>query len=194
MTQLPKATEMAHELAAKRIRKKNTVVDATAGNGHDTLFLADEVGASGKVYAVDIQESAIETTRKRLEKQDMAKQVIFKHGNHSDLATLIPKGAHGKIPVVMFNLGYLPSGDKAITTTWESTLPAIRAALSIITATGLVTITLYPGHAAGKEEANAVLRFAEWLDPSEFRVARYDFLNLRNDPPFLVAIEPTAAR
>jgi tRNA1(Val) A37 N6-methylase TrmN6 len=186
---LPKATELAHQLAAKRLRRKSKTIDATAGNGHDTLFLAQKVGPDGKVYAFDLQEAAIASTRERMEKEDCAKQVSLHHASHTDMHAHIPESAQGKIKVVMFNLGYLPGSDKSITTQWPQTLQAVKVALSLISEDGLVTIVAYPGHPAGAEEANALSNFAQWLDPEEFSVAHYAFQNRPNKPPFLIAIE-----
>lgn len=186
---LPKATELAHQLAAKRLRRKVKAIDATAGNGHDTLFLAKKVGPDGKVWAFDIQESAIAATRERLETEGAAKQVVLHQSSHADMLELVPESAHGSIKLVMFNLGYLPGGDKSQTTRWPETIKAVRAALEIIADDGLITIVAYPGHPAGHEEANALMNFAQWLDPKIYSVARYGFENRPNKPPFLIAIE-----
>ncbi len=185
----PKATEMAHELVAKRIRKRSCVVDATAGNGHDTVFLAERVGPTGKVFAFDIQEAAIEATRVRLEEAGHATQATLKMESHEHLGAHLPKRHHGHVQAIMFNLGYLPGGDKSVTTRWDSTMAALRTSLELISDSGIITVTAYPGHREGGEEANAIVQFGRWLDPREYRVLQYHFLNLTNDPPFLVAIE-----
>ena len=127
---LPKATEMAHQLISPRLKKRNSAIDATAGNGHDTLFLAEAVGNGGKVYAIDIQEDAIDSTRQRMEQSEFAKPVQYFCRDHAELADIIPTPKHGKVKAIMFNLGYLPGGDKSATTTWPTTIKAIRAALT----------------------------------------------------------------
>ena len=184
----PKATEMAHQLVAARIKKRNSAIDATAGNGHDTLFLAQTVGNGGKVFAIDLQEEAIEATRERIEASDFAKPVEYFCHDHAEMKDIIPPGKHGKIKAIMFNLGYLPGGDKSATTTWPSTLKAIRAGLDLLREGGLLTIVVYPGHSAGKQEAIALDKFSTQLDADEFSVVRYEFANLRNEPPYLIAI------
>jgi SAM-dependent methyltransferase len=185
----PKATDMAHELVAKRIRKRSCVIDATAGNGHDTVFLAEKVGPTGKVFAFDIQEPALDATRARLEEAGHSTQVSLKNESHEHLGDHLPKRHHGHVQAIMFNLGYLPGGDKSVTTRWVSTMAALRASLDLISESGIITVTAYPGHLEGGEEANAIVQFGRWLDPREYRVLQYHFLNLTNDPPFLVAIE-----
>lgn len=185
----PKATEMAHELVSKRIRKRSCVIDATAGNGHDTVFLAEKVGPTGKVFAFDIQEAALDATRARLEEAGQLGSVTLVRESHENIGEHLPKRHHGLVQAIMFNLGYLPGGDKAITTRWVSTMAALRDSLELISDSGIITVTAYPGHREGGEEANAIVQFGRWLDPREYRVLQYHFLNLTNDPPFLIAIE-----
>ncbi len=187
--QLPKATEMSHQLVAKRLRKRQVAIDATAGNGYDTAFLAEKVGPDGTVIAVDVQADAIESTRKRLEEVDMLKQTTLVEDSHENIAAIVPKEHHGKVRAIMFNLGYLPGSDKAIKTNWNSSIVAIRAGLELLAPGGIMTICAYPGHPEGAEEANALERFGKWLDPYDYCAVSYQFLNLKNDPPFLVAIE-----
>ena len=93
--------------------------------------------------------------------------------------------------MVMFNLGYLPGGDKSKTTHWETTVAALRQSFELLAQGGIVTAVCYPGHPAGAEEANAVSRFMVTLDQVDYRVVRYGFENVVNDPPFLLAVEKT---
>jgi len=186
----PKATEMAHQLVSARIKKRNSAIDATAGNGHDTLFLAKAVGNGGKVFAIDLQEQAIAATRERIEATEWAKPVEYFCGDHAAIHELIPVGKHGKIKAIMFNLGYLPGGDKSATTTWPTTIKAIRAGLELLSDTGLMTIVVYPGHPAGAQESIALDKFSTQLDPDRFNVVRYAFVNPRHrERPYLIAIE-----
>ena len=180
---------MAHQLVGARLGKRHFAVDATAGNGHDTLFLAEKVGSAGRVYAVDVQKDALAATAKLLEKKGADEQVRLFEGSHSGLLALVPEARHGKLTAVMFNLGYLPGGDKSLTTQWESTLPALRGALALLKSGGILTVVCYPGHPAGAIEANAVSRWAGTLDQVDFRVLRYSFENVANAPPYLIAVE-----
>jgi len=185
----PKATEMAHRLVGERLKKRQITVDATAGNGHDTLFLVGAVGGGGTVYAIDVQSGALAETEKRLEDAEAKKQVKLVEASHADLASVVPAKHHGKVAAAMFNLGYLPGGDKSLTTRWETTLPALRAAISLLREGGVLTVVCYPGHPAGAEEANAVSRWVGMLDQVDYRVVRYGFENVTNAPPFLIAVE-----
>lgn len=180
---LPRATELAHRLAGERLAPGDLAVDATVGNGHDTLFLAECVGPAGRVVGFDVQEEAIRRTAERVAGRA---QVELHRTGHENLADHVPAPARA----IVFNLGYLPSGDKTVVTRPETTLAALDAALDRLAGNGIVTVTLYPGHEGGGEEAARVLDWAGRLDPARFQAARFGFLNLPNSPPSLLAVEP----
>ncbi|HET6423373.1 MAG TPA: class I SAM-dependent methyltransferase [Planctomycetaceae bacterium] len=148
-------TEIAHREA--RVGTGDIVIDATAGNGHDALFLARTVGPRGKVYAFDIQREALDRTAARLAEAGIS-HVQLVHGDHAHLRDLVEPQHHGEIAAVMFNLGYLPRGDKTIITRAASTIAAIQAAMRLLRDGGTITILAYPGHAGGEEELAAVER------------------------------------
>lgn len=161
------------------------VVDATAGNGHDTLFLAKLIGENGRVTAIDIQQQAIDATRVRLESENMLQRVQLVHGSHAELKSHVPDS----IKAAMFNLGYLPGADHTITTTSDSTWSAIQAALSVLEVGGRVVIVIYHGHERGKQERQRVLSNVATLSQEYFQVLHTAFLNQQNCPPELVVIE-----
>jgi predicted methyltransferase len=165
-------------------------VDATMGNGRDTVFLARCVGVSGKVFALDIQQEALLRTQQRLCEERLADgRVQLIAANHAALRQYIPLALHGKIQAVMFNLGYLPGGDKKITTRPGTTCAALEEAVRLLAPGGIVTVVAYPGHAGGQEEADAVVAFARQLPAKEFHVLQYRLLNRKNAPPFLIALQ-----
>lgn len=154
-------TQLAHDLIRREIAPGSEgllVIDATAGNGHDTLFLAELVGPGGRVWAIDIQAAAIAQTRDRV--GPWLERVDLRVGDHADLKSVIPLEHHGRIAIVMFNLGYLPGGEKATITRTDSTLAALNAAWELLAVGGLVSMIAYPGHAGGDQEALAV---ADWI-------------------------------
>ncbi|WP_438444614.1 class I SAM-dependent methyltransferase [Gorillibacterium sp. sgz5001074] len=181
----------AHELAAARIRPGDCAVDATAGNGVDTLFLARAVGPGGRVHAFDIQEAALASTAARLEKElpDGSDRVVLHLASHDEMKLRIPEELHETAAAVMFNLGYLPGADHAVITTPATTLPALEAALELLRRGGVLTIAVYPGHDGGLAEAEAVEAWASGLPQSGFQSMSYRFLNQRNRPPYLLAVE-----
>ncbi|MFI3137013.1 MAG: class I SAM-dependent methyltransferase [Methylococcaceae bacterium] len=119
----------AHQQVKARLQNGAIAIDATLGNGHDTLFLARHVAPNGMVYGFDIQEAAIVATRAKLRYAQLLEQVRLVLNCHAHLAEHIPAQHHGQIAVIMFNLGYLPGTDKQVITHSESTLVALNVAL-----------------------------------------------------------------
>jgi glyoxylase-like metal-dependent hydrolase (beta-lactamase superfamily II) len=105
------------------------------------------------------------------------------------MSDVIPHEAHGKVAAVMFNLGYLPGEDHAVITRPESTIPALEAALALLKEGGVVTIVVYPGHEGGDQEASAVTEWCGRLPQDRYQVLQYQFINQKNRPPYVVAIE-----
>jgi predicted O-methyltransferase YrrM len=187
------AVEFSHALLRERLFAGDVAVDATAGNGHDTHFLAQLTGEEGRVFAFDVQGEAITATRQLLERWGVPKsswELI--HAGHETLAEKIPQDLHGRIGGVLFNLGYLPGSDKSVITRAETTVMALRAALRLLRPGGIIVIVLYTGHAGGAEEAQAVRDWAQGLPPRETHVIEYRALNTRHPAPEVIAIEASA--
>jgi Predicted S-adenosylmethionine-dependent methyltransferase involved in cell envelope biogenesis len=166
--------EKAHELTGARLRPGAIAIDATVGNGYDTLFLLQQIAPSGRVYGFDIQQSALESARGRIENPVLLNCLSLFHHSHARMEDIIPKPDHGLINVIMFNLGYLPGGDKAITTRSESTLAALSAASRLLSPQGIITIVAYPGHEGGGQETEQVRHWCEKLDRRRFNVDLLD--------------------
>ena len=126
--ELRSARFLARDVLLRAVQPGDTVVDATMGNGHDTLFLAEQVGAEGRVYAFDIQESAVESTRHLLEEHGMSGRVTLLCRSHAEMAGAVPSG----LAAAVFNLGWLPGGDHSITTLCASTEKAVLSALDLL--------------------------------------------------------------
>jgi len=156
--------EQVHQKLAEAIPPGDIVVDATMGNGHDTQFLAQRVGPDGRVYAFDVLPEALEETRQRLLHNDLLDRTALLLTGHENLAAHIAPEHYGMIRAVMFNLGYRPGGDKRATTVTESTLAALDAAFAVLASHGRISIVAYPGHPGGREETEAVKRWAASLD------------------------------
>ena len=172
--------QMAHAFLLEVITKEDIVVDATMGNGHDTLFLAR---LAKKVYAFDIQEQAIEQTTKRLAEAKLDNVELFLTG-HENVDQYVES-----IKAAIFNLGYLPSADKTVITQPHTTIQALEKLCQRLVAGGRIAIMIYYGHAGGDVERDAVLDFVSQLPQQEFTVALYKTINQINQPPFLVMIE-----
>jgi predicted methyltransferase len=165
----PSVLTQAQRLAAEALRPGDTAVDATVGNGVDTLFLARAVGPRGRVFAFDIQREALESARRRFaaEGADDA-AVVWLMRNHAEMREAIPAALHGRLGAAMFNLGYLPGGDPAVVTRPDSTVAALEAAAELLRPRGVLTVVVYPGHPGGEEEAEAVVRWAHELPAASF--------------------------
>ena len=153
-------TVEAQNIAKPFLAAGSIAVDATCGNGFDTLFLAEQVGSSGVIYGVDIQSRAIETVRTKLLAAGTMAQCRLVVGSHSQLNTIIEPAHAGVVSVVMFNLGYLPLGDKTIVTKPDTTLAGLDHAFEMIRPGGFLSVLAYPGHPGGEEEARCV---ADWI-------------------------------
>lgn len=184
------AVEYCHALLRERLLPGDWTVDATAGNGHDTHFLAQLTGPEGIVFAFDVQPQAIGMTRQLLQRWGVPADCYrLITASHSSMQEYLPEEAVGRIAAVIFNLGYLPGGDKSVMTRAETTIPAVRAALEVLRPGGLLMLVLYPGHAGGAEEAQALRDFASGLPPRQWQVTEYRTLNARNPPPVVLALE-----
>ncbi|GAE27514.1 SAM-dependent methyltransferase [Halalkalibacter wakoensis JCM 9140] len=164
-------------------------VDCTVGNGHDTIFLANLVGDKGHVYGFDVQQAAIESTSRKLVERNLTPYVTLFQEGHEQVRSLIPEKKQSKVKGAIFNLGYLPGGDKSIVTRPTSTIAAVSALLDIMPKGGTIVLVIYHGHEEGKMEKEMILSFVEQIDQRLAHVLKYDFINQVNDPPFVVAIE-----
>ena len=163
-----KLTVLAHELVAEAIAPGDFVVDATAGNGYDTLFLANQVGPTGRVMGIDLQPTAIERTAGRIATAGVT-NVSLHVDSHDRLSQLVPTEFQGQVAAVMFNLGYLPRGDKTVITATESTIEAVFQSLEMLKSGGVVSIMAYTGHDGGLSETLAVQELIESLSKDQFR-------------------------
>lgn len=143
-------------------------VDATVGNGYDALFLAHRVGAKGRVLGFDVQKSALAGARELLKFVGSIDRVSLIHDSHSRLTNYLPE--HAAIHGAMFNLGYLPRGNRQIITRPETTVTALRAVLEHLAERGRVTLLVYRGHEGGLEEYREVRGFLEQLPAQQWHI------------------------
>lgn len=172
---------------ADMITEGDVVVDATMGNGNDTDFLARCVGTTGKVYAFDVQQEALDLTTVRLGERIHQTELIL--DSHANLAHYVPNN----IAAAVFNLGFLPNQKESpVITQADSTITALDAALELLKPGGMATVAVYDGHPGGPEERDAVLAFIKALDAKLYQVVRYEIANNQNHPPFLLIIEKSS--
>jgi len=174
---------VVHAALSQWLHEGAWAVDATVGNGYDTCFLARSVGVTGHVWGFDIQKEALERATKRLQEDNLADRVTLLHAGHEHMEALLPEEVVGHVAVVMFNLGYLPGGDKRIITRPETTRMALEQAFTILQPGGVISVVLYPGHAGGEEEAEAVRAFVEEGDGKAFMAYRFARIHTRRPAP-----------
>lgn len=171
--------EVEKSLVTPHIVSGGTAVDFTMGNGHDTLWLSKAVGEDGTVFAFDIQQQALDSTEKLLCENNVSnvKLILDSHANVKNYVS-------EPICVGMFNLGYLPGGDKSITTKHESSIAAIIAGTELLAPNGALLIAVYPGHAEGTIEGNAVRELLSSYDRKKLCCSEFHIVNSPSSPFF----------
>lgn len=167
------------------IEEGDICIDATMGNGYDTVFLAEKVGENGMVYAFDVQEEAIKSTEKKVKKLGFEKRVQLILDGHENIKNYVKNN----IKCAVFNLGYLPRCEHKIVTKPNTTVEAIKQSVSLLDENGIVCISIYTGHEGGLEERNAVFDYTKNLDQGEYNVFESKFINQKNNPPSIILIE-----
>lgn len=160
-------------------------LDLTAGLGRDTLFLAENVGEAGQVHAFDVQEIALDETRKLLIEHHLEKRVHLHEMSHA----LLLEKVQSPVQVAMFNLGYLPGHDQKIITQASSTIRALESVLRLLRTGGVIAITVYRGHDGGNEEAQALEVFLQGLPRRAYCVLRGDYTNQGENTPYWILVQ-----
>lgn len=180
-----KITEVNKIFLEKIIKKGDRVIDATMGNGYDTVYLGNLVGENGKVYAFDVQEEALISTRKKVIRDNMEDRVELIFDGHENLDKYVQES----VSCIVFNLGYLPRAKHAIITKPDTTLEAIKKGLNLLKPNGIMSIAAYIGHEGGLEEKNYICEYLDNLDQREYNVLHMEFTNQINNPPQLILVE-----
>lgn len=176
---------LSHLLLRQYVHQGDTVIDATCGNGNDALLLARLAGPAGRVWAFDIQAAALERTAHLLADAGLGERVVLVAAGHETVADHVA----GPVSAVVFNLGYLPGGDRSVITRPESTLAALQQALALLQPGGIIAVTVYPGHPGGAAERAAVEEWSASLAPGSAHVWHMGQLNVAADAPYLILIQ-----
>lgn len=183
--ELKSARYLAEDILRRVIRPGDSVVDATMGNGHDTLMLCGAVGSAGHVYAFDIQPRAVASARARLEEHGMLCRASLFCAGHQEMDAYVAE----PVRAVVFNLGWLPGGDHTVTTRWETTRQAVEKALNLLQPLGVVVICAYPGHAEGDRERAELTALLSGLPGRQYNVLHQHFLNASPGAPECFVIQ-----
>ncbi len=181
-------TAQAHDIIQNDLNAGDIAIDATIGNGHDTLFLANQVGEQGMVFGFDRQQQAIESTQSRLDSHNIDAKVNLIHASHCKMDEFIPSRYQGKIKTIVFNLGYLPGSDKTLITQADSTLIALNKAIDFLAPEGIISLIAYPGHAGGEEETYQITDWLQQLHPYQYQFQTI-FSSEKNTDPRLFIIK-----
>lgn len=176
--------DLAHHYWQELVEPGDTIIDATCGNGHDALALAEIAlqPATGHLYAMDLQPIALQHTQTLLHAKlapEVYSRVTFIQQCHSVFPDTIPPES---IRLIVYNLGYLPGGDKTLTTLTETTLRSLQNALPLLMSGGCISLTAYPGHAEGEREESELLAFVSRLDPKRWNTCLHRWINRERAP------------
>lgn len=172
-------TEYVQQMVSSHIKKGSICVDATAGNGNDTIFLCEKTGENGRVIAFDIQTTAVENTKLRLEKNRFRNADVILD-SHSNMKKYVQTDS---VDCILFNLGYLPGSDHRISTKGSTSVEAIEQGLSCLKIDGIIGIYIYSGGDSGFKERDCILSYLKKLDNKRYLVIVTEYYNRPNHPP-----------
>ena len=141
----PNVTEIYHWILEHNLKKDAVTLDATCGNGKDTKFLAEH---SKRVYAFDIQEEAVKTSKAYCAEFS---NILFIHDTHAHIKDYVDE----PLDAVIFNFGYLPGSDHSVMTKTASSLEAVKQSLDLLYDDGILVLAFYP-HEEGRKEKEAI--------------------------------------
>ncbi len=179
---LPTVVEWSHWIASRALRPGDVAFDATVGHGNDLVMMATLVGEQGLVLGCDIQGHAIESAWQNAEMRGVSDRVRLHVESHEHIERICQAENVEQLRAIMYNLGYLPGGDKSIRTRRESTIASLGKALDLLMPGGVMTIVSYRGHEGGAEEAAAVLDWCSALPPYHFEVVMYSAPVVESSP------------
>ena len=178
-------TQWCARVITEQVQPGDICIDATMGNGNDTILLSSLCKETGHVYAFDIQEQALAHTRQRLLDADVPQNYTLLLESHTNMDHYVQSES---VSCIVFNLGYLPGGDHTKATHASSSIEALTKSLSLLKKGGLISLCIYSGGDSGFEERDAVLSWLKNLDSHKYLVIRSDYYNRPNNPPIPILI------
>lgn len=179
------ALDIIKRVISENVREGDICIDATAGRGNDTLFMAQLVGESGHVTAFDIQQDAVDSTKKLLEENGVSHRADVLLKSHSEMDALFDEGS---VSCITFNFGWLPKGDHSVSTKKKTSIEAIGKGLRLLKKDGIMTLIIYYGRDTGFEERDAILEYLPTIDSEKYTVLEMPFVNRPNCPPIPIII------
>ncbi len=179
------ALDIIKRVISENVSEGDICIDATAGRGNDTLFMAQLVGESGHVTAFDIQQDAVDSTKKLLEENGVSHRADVLLKSHSEMDAIFDEGS---VSCITFNFGWLPKGDHSVSTKKETSIEAIEKGLRLLKKDGIMTLIIYYGRDTGFEERDAILEYLPTIDSEKYTVLEMPFVNRPNCPPIPIII------
>lgn len=178
-------TDFIHFIWSGYLFEGMKVLDATVGNGLDAEFICGKIGVTGFLDGIDLQSIAIDKSRERLTESGFYNFNLFCK-DHSEIDRIYLSET---FDMIVYNLGYLPTADKTITTTLCKTVRSLNAALHLIKIGGIISVTVYPGHEEGRAESEWIQSWSQNLNPKIYHVMKLAYLNQKEGSPYLILIE-----
>lgn len=178
-------TDWCSHFIQNQVQEGDFCIDATMGNGCDTLLLSGLCGNTGKVLAFDIQETALAHTRERLLRAQAPDNVTLLLDSHVNMDCYAREET---VSCIVFNFGYLPGGDHSLATRGETSIAALEKALLLLKKGGMLSLCIYSGGDSGFEERDMLLDWLKALDYRKYLVIRSDYCNRPNHPPIPVLV------
>ena len=184
MNNLP-ITQWCARFIKEQVQPGDICIDATMGNGNDTLLLSHLCGSDGHVYAFDIQELALEHTKNLLEKEDAPENYTLLLKSHEFMQDYVQNQT---VSCIVFNFGYLPGGDHTKSTKSTSSIKALEQSLLLLKKGGILSLCIYSGGDSGFDERDALLDWLKNLNPKKYLVIKSEYFNRPNHPPIPVLV------
>ena len=178
-------TQWCANFIRQQVQEGDFCIDATMGNGNDTLLLTQLCGKSGKVLAFDIQKQALETTKKKLTAAHVPENYKLLLESHANMAEYANPDS---VSCIVFNFGYLPGGDHTLATRGETSIEALTQSLTLLKKGGMISLCIYSGGDSGFGERDQILAWLKELDSRKYLVIKSDYYNRPNNPPIPVLI------
>ena len=163
------------------IKDVKVAVDMTVGNGFDSKNIL-EIVKPKKLYCFDIQQEALDNSKNLLKDFSNYELILDNHRNFD-------KYVKDYVDFAIYNLGYLPNGDKLITTNSVDVEESVRKLLDKLNSKGVIFITFYIGHLCGQIESAEMSSFLKTIDQKDYTVLKFTFENQKNLPPYVVMIQ-----
>lgn len=171
--------KLSHQILDRLTNSNDIIIDATLGNGYDSLYLSNLVS---HIYSFDIQKQALDNSEKTLQNVGNVSMILDSHLNYQNYV----KNYHG----VIFNLGYLPTGNKSVTTTSKTTISTLEKMIQDNLAR-FILLVVYPGHDEGYIESHDLQKYLENI--SNYNV-NYNFLSDDDKKAYIILLTKKSSK